>query len=111
MRKLITMRWKTLLLLIGLLAGSLLPAADTLQLKDDALLSGRILAEKPDQVFLDVGYTVLTVPRSQIARITREEPALTIRKPKKSPAPLHPAPTEPEQGDRPVQIRLPVLKS
>jgi serine protease Do len=80
------MRWKTLLLLIGPLAGSPLLAADTLQLKDDATLSGRILAEKPDQVFLDVGYTVLTVPRSQIARITREEAALTIRKPKKSPA-------------------------
>jgi hypothetical protein len=67
------MRWNALLLLTGSLAGSPLPAADTLQLKDDATLSGRILAEKSDQVFLDVGYTVLTVPRSQIAKIVREE--------------------------------------
>jgi serine protease Do len=87
------MRWKTLLLLIGPLAGSSLLAADTLQLKDDATLSGRILVEKPDQVFLDVGYTVLTVPRNQIARIIREEAPPTVRKAKKSstaPAPLVP---------------------
>jgi len=81
-----------------LFGGLSLPAADVLHLKDDATLSGRILAEKPDQVFLDVGYTVLAVPRSQIAKIARDEATPTTRKPKKPaaapaerPAPASPA--------------------
>jgi serine protease Do len=85
------MRWKASLLLTLSFSGLSLPAADVLHLKDDAILSGRVLAEKPDQVFLDVGYTVLAVPRSQIAKITREEAAPASRKPKKS------APTPVEQ--------------
>ena len=48
-------------------------AADTLQLKDNAIISGRILSEKPDQVAIDVGYTVLVVPRSNIDKITPAE--------------------------------------
>jgi serine protease Do len=83
------MRWKASLLLTLLFSGLSLPAADVLHLKDDAILSGRVLAEKPDQVFLDVGYTVLAVPRSQIAKITRDEATPASRKPKKSaPAPV-----------------------
>jgi serine protease Do len=45
--------------------------ADTIYLKDQASVSGRILAEKRDQVAVDVGYTVLVIPRSHIARIAR----------------------------------------
>ena len=78
------MRWKTLLLLVGPLAGSSLPAADLLRLKDEAALSGQILAEKPDHVFLDVGYTVLAVPRSHITRIVRDEAISVARKPGKA---------------------------
>jgi len=78
------MCWKASFLLALSLSGLSLPAADVLHLKDDATLSGRILAEKPDQVFLDVGYTVLAVPRGQIARIAREEATPTTRKPKRS---------------------------
>jgi len=78
------MRWKASLLLTLLFSGLSLPAADVLHLKDDAILSGRVLAEKPDQVFLDVGYTVLAVPRSQIAKIARDEATPASRKPKKS---------------------------
>ena len=92
------MCWKASLLLALSLRGLSLPAADVLHLKDDATLSGRILAEKPDQVFLDVGYTVLAVPRNQIARVARDEAAPTTRKPKKPgtasverPAPASPA--------------------
>ena len=47
--------------------------ADVVQLRDKASVTGTILAEKRDQVVVDVGYTVLTVPRSQIVRITRDE--------------------------------------
>jgi len=46
-------------------------AADTIQLKDKAAVTGTILAEKPDAIVLDVGYTVLVVPRSSIAGITK----------------------------------------
>lgn len=46
---------------------------------------------------------------SRVAWTTLFGPGRTTIDP--DPAPLHPAPTEPEQGDRPVQIRLPVLKS
>jgi serine protease Do len=44
--------------------------ADTLQLRDDASISGRILAEKNESVAVDVGYTVLMVPRAAISKIT-----------------------------------------
>jgi serine protease Do len=45
--------------------------ADTVQLKDAASLTGKILAEKADSVVVDVGYTVLVVPRSWIAGISK----------------------------------------
>jgi serine protease Do len=53
--------------------GLQLAKADTLQLKDKAALTGKVLAEKRDQVVLDVGYTVLVVPRNQIVKISRGE--------------------------------------
>ncbi|HEX3625501.1 MAG TPA: trypsin-like peptidase domain-containing protein [Verrucomicrobiae bacterium] len=45
--------------------------ADTVQLKDSASLTGKILAEKTDSVVVDVGYTVLIVPRASIAGISK----------------------------------------
>ena len=54
-----------------LLGGVQLNFADTLQLKDKSAVTGKILAEKPDSVVVDVGYTVLVVPRNAISRITR----------------------------------------
>ena len=48
-----------------------LASADTIQLKDKAAVTGTILTEKPDAVVVDVGYTVLVVPRSSIASITK----------------------------------------
>jgi serine protease Do len=44
-------------------------ATDVLQLKDNAAIAGKILTQKPDQVVVDVGYTVLVVPKDQILRI------------------------------------------
>jgi serine protease Do len=46
---------------------------DVLQLKDKAAIAGKILAEKRDQVVIDIGYTVLTVPREQITRISQTD--------------------------------------
>jgi serine protease Do len=54
----------------ALLAGAVqMNFADTLQLKDKASVSGKILAEKSDSVVVDLGYTVLVVPRNTISRI------------------------------------------
>ena len=44
--------------------------ADTLQLKD-AAVTGRILAEKPDSLVVDVGFTVLQIPRSAIVSVSK----------------------------------------
>jgi len=44
--------------------------ADTVQLKDKATVVGTILAEKRDQVVVDIGYTVLTIPRNQIVKLS-----------------------------------------
>lgn len=41
-------------------------AIDTVQLRDDATISGRILAEKKDTIIVDVGYTVLSIPRTAV---------------------------------------------
>lgn len=54
-----------------LLCGACLSSADTLQLKDNAAITGKILQEKSDSVAVDVGYTVLVVPRRSISTIQR----------------------------------------
>ena len=67
--------------------------ADTVQLKDKAAITGRILAKKHDQVAVDVGYTVLVVPRNQIEKIIEgDNPG---RPDKKTPA-AAPAQAEPK---------------
>jgi serine protease Do len=48
--------------------------ADTIQLKDKAAVTGKILAEKSDSIVVDLGYTVLVVPRSSIAGISKTDP-------------------------------------
>jgi serine protease Do len=45
--------------------------ADTVRLKDQSAVTGKILAEKPDSVIVDIGYTVLIVPRSAISGISK----------------------------------------
>jgi serine protease Do len=46
-------------------------SADTLQLKGNGAVTGKILAEKSDAVVVDVGYTVLVVPRNVITKISK----------------------------------------
>lgn len=64
-------------LLIAALCGSTVTfiRADTLRLKDNSAITGKILAEKRDQVVVDVGYTVLLVPRAEVVKIDKEEAA------------------------------------
>jgi serine protease Do len=62
-------QWPLLLALIGL--GLQQVCADTIELKEKAAIVGKVLAEKPDQVAVDVGYTVLVIPRNQVVKILR----------------------------------------
>jgi serine protease Do len=54
-----------------------LVSADVIQLKDQATVTGKILTEKPDSVAVDVGYTVLVVPRNAIANISKTSDVAT----------------------------------
>ena len=55
--------------------------ADTIQLKDKAAVVGRVLAEKSDHIAVDIGYTVLVIPRNQVVKIVRGETAAPASKP------------------------------
>src|SRR5262245_20485784 len=71
-----TLQWWRRILTISTVAPGL-ALADTIQLKDQAAVTGKILTEKKDAVYLDVGYTVLNIPKNQIVKVTRsveEEP-------------------------------------
>src|ERR1700722_12948555 len=50
--------------------------ADTIQLKDQAAVTGKILAEKSDSVVVDVGYTVLVIPRNDVTKISKANEVL-----------------------------------
>jgi serine protease Do len=60
-----------------LLCGLQFVSADTIQLKGNDAVTGKILAEKSDSVVVDVGYTVLVVPRSVITRISKVAGVMT----------------------------------
>jgi len=62
---------QSVLALAAAMCVSQLGRADTIELKDKASVTGKILIEKRDQVAVDVGYTVLLIPRNQIANISR----------------------------------------
>jgi serine protease Do len=73
--------WKAILRVSLLCASFSLPAA-TVELKDKASVSGKILAEKPDEIVIDIGYTVLVIPKSQIQTL------LDDKSPQVKPAPM-----------------------
>ncbi len=69
---------------LALVCGAQIAPADTLQLKDHAAITGRILSEKRDSVAVDVGYTVLVVPRNSITKVSKgDEAAAAIPNEKK----------------------------
>src|ERR1039457_1859494 len=45
--------------------------ADTIQLKDAAAITGKILAEKSDSLVVDVGFTALVIPRAAITSVSK----------------------------------------
>lgn len=85
----------------GMLGGGmlLLTGADTLHLRDGGSVTGRILAEKKDQVVVDLGYSVLTVPRSEILRV--EKAASAAGEPAAPDATRTPAPAPTSGGKTP----------
>jgi serine protease Do len=48
-------------------------SADEVRLRDQSAVVGRVIAEKPDQVFVDLGYTVIGVPRAQILSVVKSD--------------------------------------
>src|SRR5215470_9774608 len=58
--------------------------SDTIQLKDKASIVGTIVAEKRDQVAVDVGYTILLVPRNEIAKISKADASVPPPRPTSS---------------------------
>jgi serine protease Do len=70
-------------LFLSVLVACGLPAAraDTIQLKDKAAITGKVLIEKPDQVVVDVGYTVLVIPRNQVVKILKSDATAPAAKP------------------------------
>ncbi len=46
-------------------------AQDVIVLRQQSSITGKVLAEKPEMVAVDVGYTVLTIPKTQIVKIER----------------------------------------
>ncbi len=64
-------------------AGGLIAALScggaTIQLKESASVTGKILAEKKDAVVVDVGFTVLTIPRDRIERVSEDAPAPAVK--------------------------------
>ena len=77
---------KICLCLILVACGLSLHAA-TVELKGKASVTGNILAEKRDQIIVDLGYTVLDIPRSQVSRVIADGAA-----PKSNAVSTHPAP-------------------
>src|SRR5437867_5857198 len=117
---------RAFLLVSGLVVGgAAVGLADTIQLKDKAAIVGKVLAEKRDQVAVDVGYTVLVIPKSQIVKISKTEVLERETKPVAAPkamtegksgfysVPTKPSPARPvrdlvnQLGEAVVQVRTP----
>jgi serine protease Do len=65
-------------LAIPLFCGLSLAFADVIQLKDQSAITGKILVEKHDSIVVDVGYTVLVVPRKAILKIAKTAEAASL---------------------------------
>src|ERR1035438_4560618 len=72
--------------------------ADIIQLKDKAAITGKVLIEKPDQIVVDVGYTVLVIPRNQVVKILKSDAtAPAAKSPRGQKAALASGPAEPAE--------------
>ncbi|MEI6861532.1 MAG: trypsin-like peptidase domain-containing protein, partial [Verrucomicrobiota bacterium] len=69
--------WQRLMIAWALAVTPVL-ALSTVQLKNGSSLRGDILAEKADRVVVDLGFTVVTVPREEIEKITAEAAGASV---------------------------------
>lgn len=79
-------RYHSLMLILSLFvlvlfSGLQLASAATIQLKDKASVTGKILTQKRDQVVVDIGYTALVIPKNQIVKILEND---AVQAPSKS---------------------------
>ena len=81
-----------------LVAGLSAARAEVVLLKDKATVIGKILAQKKVLVVVDLGYTVLAIPRSQIVRVVKEGDRES-KDPKGKPAPAAAVSPAPEAQD------------
>ena len=51
-------------------------SAATVQLSGKAAITGKILADKPENIVVDIGYAALTVPRTEIVKIIEDNPSV-----------------------------------
>jgi serine protease Do len=79
---------RTLVSLIFLLGWQFAEAA-TVQLKDKAAVTGKILTQKRDQVVIDIGYTTLVIPRNQIVKVLENDAPIAAKSVSVSPAQSH----------------------
>jgi len=94
---------------LALMLGGAWPAmSEVIQLRDKATGSGKILAEKKEQVVVDIDYTVLTITKNQVAKILLDDaspPTSRARGTKAAPVkrlpptPSAPAAAAPENED------------
>jgi serine protease Do len=56
-------------LCVAFLVHSVAAPSATVELKGNASVTGKILVEKRDMIVVDIGYTALVIPRSQILRL------------------------------------------
>ena len=93
------MSLKMTLGLTAVMLAGLAPAfADVVELKDKAAITGKVLAEKRDAIVVDVGYTVLVIPRSAVTKILAGETvAVAVSKPAEGKSPLPAKNAAPEQ--------------
>lgn len=80
---------KFVVMILG--AAALTSGADTIQLKEGGSVIGKVLAEKPDQLAVDIGYTVLVIPRNQIVTVEKSDaPEVSSKSNPSSKAKAHP---------------------
>jgi len=53
-------------------------AVSTVQLKSGASIVAEVIAEKPDRIIVDLGFTVVTVPRDEIESVTAKTAAGSV---------------------------------
>ncbi len=78
-------RTRTVLMFAALGAGGLSSTsraeAGVIELKSGAQVRAEILAERPDRLIVDLGFTVLSIPRDEIDRVAPVEQAVVIGDP------------------------------